>query len=218
MIKAFTPNKSFNNISKKELNNIISDKLKRGILKRGNKKLGKLIWDFSLPPVESCPDCEDCKLTCYAVRYYNQYKQSKKCYNDNFKLCLNDLKTFKKLVLNQLKNNNIHNVRIHASGDFYNMEYLKAWIDIVKKCKNIKFFAYSKAFTNIPNLPANLNIINSFVTIDNVNYLNYGTYESIAKMRGKIKGIICPVTIGKNIDCSTCKYCITKNKVLFVQH
>ena len=40
----------------------------------------------------------------------------------------------------------------------------------------------------------------------------------IKKMRAKIKGIICPVTIGKKIDCSACKYCITKNKVLFVQH
>ena len=226
MIKIFQPKNKFENISIIELNKIIENKKRLGLLKIGNEKLGKLIWDFSLPPVESCPDCESCKLDCYAVRYYNQYPGVKKCYDDNFKLCLNDLKTFKKILKDQInkRNNNkrtknkIENIRIHASGDFYNEKYLKTWIQIAREFKNINFFAYSKAFSNIPNLPKNLNIINSFVTIENKNYLNYGSYENIKKMRSKLKGIICPVTIGKEIDCSTCKYCITKNKVLFVQH
>lgn len=225
-IKKFKPSETYTNISKQELNAIIEDKKRLGILKIGNEKLGKNIWDYSLPPVDSCPDSLLCKDDCYAVRYYLQYPNAKKCYDDNFKLCLNDLNAFKMLVINQInkRNNNnrtknkINNIRIHASGDFYNIEYLNAWIEICKTFKNINFFTYSKAFKNINNLPKNLNIINSFVTIDNTKYLNYAPIEQIKKMRAKTKGIICPVTIGKNIDCSTCKYCITKNKVLFVAH
>ena len=84
MIKIFQPKNKFENISIIELNKIIENKKRLGLLKIGNEKLGKLIWDFSLPPVESCPDCESCKLDCYAVRYYNQYPGVKKCYDDNF--------------------------------------------------------------------------------------------------------------------------------------
>ena len=93
------------------------------------------------------------------------------------------------------------------------------WCNIAKHFEDLNIFTYSKA-PQIKNLqiPSNLNIIDSFITIDNTNYLNYGSIEEIKKMRAKIKGSICPVTIGKKIDCSACKYCITKNKVLFVQH
>ena len=56
--------------------------------------------------------------------------------------------------------------------------------------------------------------------------LNYGTYESLKPIAKSIKGLICPITKGaatnnqklKDLTCSICKYCITKQKPLFVQH
>lgn len=36
-------------------------------------------------------------------------------------------------------------VRIHESGDFYNGEYLKAWMITAKRMPNVKFYAYTKS-------------------------------------------------------------------------
>ena len=225
-IKKFTPATTYtSNTSKKELQEIIAHRSRVGILKAGNSKLGKDVFDFSLPPIDSCPDSVSCALDCYAVRYYNQYPNVKKFYDGNFKLVLNDLDTFKKMVINQVKKKNdnpraksIKTIRIHASGDFFSMDYLKAWLDICNELKEVQFFAYTKAFNKIDATPGNLNIINSWVEVDGFKYLNFGEYEQIKQLNKKLNGLICPVTIGKKIDCSTCRYCFTRNKVLFVAH
>ena len=210
--------KEYKNISNKELSDIIDSKVKRGILHNNNKKLGKAIYDFNLPPIDSCPNCLDCQDTCYAVNSYNRYPSAKKCWKDNFKLVVNDLPRFKTLVNNQIKKDGIYNIRIHSSGDFYNIDYLMAWIDIINNNANIMFYAYTKAFEGFKDLPKNLNIIDSYVTHNNKKYLNYGSYKYISKLRTKSKGIICPITIGKKLNCFECKYCFTKKKVLFIEH
>ena len=233
--------KYFTNISLVELEKIYDDKIKKGILKNNNKKLGKLIWDFSLPPIVSCPNCEDCKLDCYAVSTYKMYKSAKLSWDNNFKLCLNNLDLFKDCVINQLSKGKILMVRIHQSGDFYSDEYLQSWIDIINLFPNIKFFAYTKSFEG-KNFtpPENLNIIDSFIEYEGYKYLNFSNYDVISKLRNKTKSIICPNTKGgylknihkkdkqskqyikgdklKKMTCSDCLYCIDKKNVLFVQH
>ena len=231
----------FTNVSNSEIDAIIENKTRLGILKKGNTKLGKKIWDFSLPPVASCPDSTECAITCYAVKSYELYKDAKLSWNNNFKLVINDLDAFKTLVINQLSKGKIKSLRIHASGDFYTIDYLNAWLEIIKQFPEIDFFAYTKAFQGSDLVkPSNLNIIDSFVEVDGVKYLNYAEYEVIQKIRTATKSIICPVTKGgylkklhrKNKDsvqyqkglklskmtCSECKFCITKTNVLFIQH
>ena len=48
IINKLIPNE-YKNISNSELSNIIDSKVKRGILKNNNKKLGKAVYDFNLP-------------------------------------------------------------------------------------------------------------------------------------------------------------------------
>ena len=208
-------------ISKKELQEIKAYKLKSGFLKNGNKKLGNKIYSFDLPAVVSCPNSDICFKTCYANKGTFLYggNNAKQSNTFNYTIALNDLKYLQKELIKEIIKKKIKVIRIHSSGDFFSKEYFLMWCNIAKRFKNLKIFTYSKA-PQIEGLkvPKNLNIIDSFITIDNTKYLNYGNYEEISKMRTKIKGIICPVTIGKKIDCSACKYCITKNKVLFVQH
>ena len=208
-------------ISKKELQEIKAYKLKSGFLKNGNKKLGNKIYSFDLPAVVSCPNSDICFKTCYANKGTFLYggNNAKQSNTFNYTIALNDLKYLQKELIKEIIKKKIKVIRIHSSGDFFSKEYFLMWCNIAKHFKDLNIFTYSKA-PQINNLkiPGNLNIINSFINIDNTNYLNYGTYKDISKMRAKIKGIICPVTIGKKIDCSACKYCITKNKVLFVQH
>lgn len=52
-------------------------------------------------------------------------------------------------------------VRIHESGDFYNGEYLKAWIEVARMMPKNKFYAYTKS---VPLVDKNLEDIN---TVDN---------------------------------------------------
>lgn len=40
-------------------------------------------------------------------------------------------------------------VRIHESGDFYNKEYFKAWVEVAKRMPDTKFYAYTKAVVYI---------------------------------------------------------------------
>ena len=217
--KYFKTHEELLSLSNKELQEIKEYKKRTGFLKNANKKLGKNIYAFDLPAVVSCPNSDICFKSCYANKGSYIWKSAKNSNTFNFAIALNDLKYLQKELIKEIIKKKIKVIRIHSSGDFFSKEYFLMWCNIAKHFEDLNIFTYSKA-PQIKNLkiPSNLNIIDSFITIDNTNYLNYGTYENISKMRSQIKGIICPVTIGKKIDCSACKYCITKNKVLFVQH
>tara|TARA_Y100001963_G_scaffold138354_1_gene203017 strand:- start:61 stop:753 length:693 start_codon:yes stop_codon:yes gene_type:complete len=217
--KYFKTHKELLNISSKELEEIKAYKKRTKFLKNTNSKLGKNIYAFDLPAVVSCPNSDVCFKTCYANKGTYLWKSAKNSNTYNFAIALNDLQYLQSELIKEIEKRNIQNIRIHSSGDFFSKEYFLMWCNIAKRFKNLNIFTYSKA-PQIEGLkvPKNLNIIDSFVTIDNNKYLNYAPLQEIKKMRAKTKGIICPVTIGKKIDCSACKYCITKNKVLFVAH
>ena len=49
------------------------------------------------------------------------------------------------------------------AGEFYNLEYLNKWINIINLNKNVTFFSYTKNYNlfldNKIELPANFNIL-----------------------------------------------------------
>ena len=192
-------------------------------LKRGNKKLGKNILNFNLPPIKSCMNAESCKKDCYAVKSYRMYP-SVKNYQDIMQFfALNDLDTLQNKIESELSNpkkwfENV--VRIHSSGDFITQDYLNMWINISKKFPHIKFYAYTKVnkILNFSNTPKNLNVINSFIPTKQGDKLNFGKLDYVKKLRAESKGIICPPTRGKNLTCEECKYCFDKSKPIFVIH
>ena len=59
-------------------------------------------------------------------------------------------------------------VRIHPTGDFYDMDYFKKWVSIANDNPNITFYAYTKsidiikAYKDIAELPANMVITYSY--------------------------------------------------------
>ena len=194
-------------------------------LKRGNKKLGKNILNFNLPPVKSCMNSSDCSKNCYAVKSYRMYKSTKN-YQDIMQFfALNDIETLEDKIINEIEDNLKKNwfskvIRIHSSGDFITQNYLNMWVKIASKFKDVKFYGYTKVdhILNFDNLPTNLNIISSYVN----NKLNFGPHEYISKLRAESKGIICSPTRGKNLTCEECKYCFykifDKKKTVFIQH
>jgi len=53
---------------------------------------------------------------------------------------------------------NIKKVRIHSSGDFFNMAYLDAWLAVAKVKHHLKFYFYSKSLNLFLNKPLPKNV------------------------------------------------------------
>jgi len=138
---------------------------------KGNKKLSKDTLILSLPAGLTCPGSNNCKawvtlkddkrvlnrgnetiFTCFAaseeLRYPNVFKSRKYNYDlINSYVIKKDLNGLTDLINRSIQANrkNITKVRIHESGDFFNILYLKAWLNVVKLNKDLKFYCYSKS-------------------------------------------------------------------------
>lgn len=188
-----------------------------------NKKLGRQILDFSLPPIVTCPDCSECMNDCYAVTSYRMYDNVKAKYDLNFSLAVHMPEYLEACLVGELERTRKRMVRLHASGDFFSADYFRMWVRIANRFPEIKFFTYTKSrFMDRSLLPENFNVISSFID----GKLNFGSPEYVLELRAASKGIICPATrgvkkpdgSGKDIQCSDCKYCVTKGKPVFVNH
>lgn len=136
-------------------------------LSEGNKKLVPtteikfLIWN--LPSVITCPYAtEHCKRSCYAKkaeRVYPNCMPSRQAnlnasmVHDNTEMDFeNRLAATIEYYMDKPKYKNASAVyfRIHESGDFYNMKYTAAWLNVINYCKsvypNLHFVAYTKSF------------------------------------------------------------------------
>tara|TARA_Y100001973_G_C5201886_1_gene338442 strand:+ start:320 stop:1027 length:708 start_codon:yes stop_codon:yes gene_type:complete len=225
--KYFKQAKELLELSPAEIQEIKAYKKRTGLLKNGNKKLGRKIYAFDLPAVVSCPDYKECFKTCYANKGTFIWKSTRKSNEYNFAIALHDLDYLQAELIAEIIKKKIKTIRIHSSGDFFSKEYFLMWVSIANRFPELKIFTYSKA-PAIPELnrPLNLNIIDSFIDYKGSKILNYGSYEALKPIAKNIRGLICPITKGqatnndrlKALTCSDCKYCITKSKPLFVQH
>tara|TARA_A100001201_G_scaffold11433_2_gene15265 strand:+ start:2421 stop:3140 length:720 start_codon:yes stop_codon:yes gene_type:complete len=140
-------------------------------MSKGNAKLSKDTLILSISAGLTCPGSSLCRawvsvkddkrvlnrgdetvFTCFAaseeLRYPNVYKSRR--YNFdliNSYVLKNDLKGLTELINRSIQSNrkNITKVRIHESGDFFNILYLKAWLNVAKLNKDLKFYCYSKS-------------------------------------------------------------------------
>ena len=140
-------------------------------MSKGNAKLSKDTLILSISAGLTCPGSNNCKafvtikgnkkvlnrgpesmFTCFAaseeLRYPNVFKSRKYNYDlINSYVLKNDLKGLTDLINRSIQSNrkNITKVRIHESGDFFNIIYFKAWLNVAKLNKDIKFYCYSKS-------------------------------------------------------------------------
>jgi len=129
---------------------------------RGNAKLGKHIYTFSLPAGYSCPGAMHClaradrdtgkiqdgplnQFRCFAASDEAQYKNTRLQRWHNFEL-LKGKSAFEMANLIEmslpLKANLI---RVHVSGDFFNQNYFDAWMIVARKNPLRTFYAYTKS-------------------------------------------------------------------------
>lgn len=103
---------------------------------------------FNLPREKTCVEAtEQCKDNCYEKKSCrgNVVRAREK----NLEASRNELfiETIKSNIGENINDRKLTYFRIHASGDFYNIEYLDKWVKIANDYvgKNIKFVAYTKS-------------------------------------------------------------------------
>ena len=140
-------------------------------LSKGNAKLSNDTLILSISAGITCPGSNNCKawvtvkndkrvlnrgresmFTCFAaseeLRYPNVFKSRRYNYNlINSYVVKKDINGLTNLINESIKakKKNINKFRIHESGDFFNIIYLKAWINVARLNKDIKFYCYSKS-------------------------------------------------------------------------
>jgi hypothetical protein len=113
------------------------------MLSFGNSKLKKDgIASFSLPAGKTCPQAGKCLNGCYALQGFFNMPSVKQAYAKNFEATKSPY--FFENMSKELIKSKAKNVRIHASGDFYNKSYFKLWVALALHNPNIQFYAYSK--------------------------------------------------------------------------
>lgn len=123
---------------------------------------GRKIYNFDLLAGHSCPFAHECKskvvngkvkdgkhtkYRCFAASLEALYPTSYNLHKENFD-------TLRKLdrnrMLEELESAIPHNagiVRVHSSGDFFNYDYFRAWMQVARNHPNILFYAYTKSLT-----------------------------------------------------------------------
>lgn len=201
----------------------------------GNTKLGKGVWTFSILPGNfifdviidgksyslkgSCPcNCPGC----YAQRGNYNFKDVKAANARKTYLVYNHLDFVIRAIIAQIEADNIRLCRIHAAGDFCNMDYINAWREIVKACSDCVFWTYTKnqAAENAFNDLDNINIVKSI--IPGIGF-NFGKCGYILKAYKALKDAgksvyICRCGVDKNQHCTNCKGCSKNEFVLFIEH
>lgn len=205
------------------------------LLVNGNSKVGKGVWTWSTLPTNkmyngtingkdynihgTCPcHCNGC----YATKGCYNYQSTIDSMIKKTWLSINATDYVERAINAQIKADKIKIVRIHASGDFINVEYVDMWKRIIKSNPNTKFWTYTKRteFENAFDSFDNANIVKSI--IPNVG-INFGHCDYIIKTYFDLKnaGIdcyICKCGIDKNQHCTNCKSCSIHKYVLFVEH
>jgi hypothetical protein len=136
-------------------------------LKKTSLENKKRVLNFSLPAYKTingktvCPFAKDCIKYCYAQKGNYRFPSVKKGLNKRYELT--KTAEFVPMMNATLLLERPTHVRIHDSGDFYSVAYLKKWIQIAKDNKDVIFYAYTKSikfFIDYQiNLPKNLKII-----------------------------------------------------------
>lgn len=152
-------------IAKKELNQDIH--LSEGNIK--SKETDDTIFlTWSLPSRSTCPYAtEMCKRRCFAKKN-ETFKAVRDSRNRNLEETYKDtfvedmIKHFEYHLQRPKTKDKLIIVRIHTSGDFYNMEYFKKWVDISEHFnddKRILFQAYTKSMP----------ILRGYKNVNNIN-------------------------------------------------
>lgn len=139
-------------------------------ISRGNSKLGG-IPNISLIPVQDCANCEACKNTCYSLKAWKMYPQTRKAWRGNSQAFrVNMVNAFAEVAMwfAARGNNAPRFFRIHVAGDFLSQDHVDGWTLMAETWPETKFLAFTKRHDlKFGETPKNLQVVLSmFPTMD----------------------------------------------------
>jgi len=131
------------------------------IFTKGNAKLQD-VWTFSLPAGHTCPGARECmarvdretgKLTdgkhaqfrCFAASMEARMPSVRKSRWNNFDLLRGRSQADMVKTLSESIPASAKLIRVHVSGDFFNAEYFRAWMQVASQRPEVTFYAYTKS-------------------------------------------------------------------------
>jgi uncharacterized protein YqgQ len=129
------------------------------------KKLGGVC--FNLPPVITCPGAGTCTANCYGTQGRFNCPAVKQVRYDNLRIVKATLKHHGVLGLmrdlaRDLQAIRQEIVRLHDTGDFFDQDYLDAWLQVAGFVQDKRFYCYTKSLhLNWDEVPDNLKVVQS---------------------------------------------------------
>lgn len=136
------------------------------------KKMKVKTFNWGIPAYKSkdgfktCPNAAACIVGCYAKSGAYLFSNVAKVFEQRLKL--SQSANFVSIMNAEIKRRNVEQVRIHDSGDFYSVEYLHKWIEIMQANPQTNFYSYTKMVTLLKDyasrgvLPDNFIVIYSY--------------------------------------------------------
>lgn len=128
-----------------KLASYLASKMKRNVGK--NRKLGAGVYSFSLPygKEQSCKDATAlCEHLCYVSQFDKRWPSVYKSYQENFIIAKRE--DFSEILAIALSKLPEAMFRIHTSGDFFSIDYIKAWGVALRANQHIKAFGFTRAW------------------------------------------------------------------------
>lgn len=173
---------------------------------------------FDISPILTCPGSTNlCEKYCYALKSERLYPHTRSSRLSNYHATKKP--TFTSRMITYINTLNPKYFRVHASGDFYNQNYLNKWIKIWKALPQTNFLAYTQHHTlDYTKLPPNIKLYHSiwpdslFHNIPKNTLRAYvidTTYRRLPPYRPHIQlgnTFTCPKTHTKG-KCNDCMHC-----------
>lgn len=132
------------------------------------------VYNFGIPALisasglKTCPMAGKCAVGCYAKSGAYMWGTVKQAYEKRLIATLqaNFVDVISADIETILKKKSTKNliIRIHDSGDFYDLKYFEKWFKVMTRFPKVKFYAYTKMVEMFKGrfLPSNFTLIFSF--------------------------------------------------------
>ena len=118
-----------------------------------NQKLGPAIHTWSITAGESCPGkTAACAGCCYAMRGF--FCMPSVASRTDKNLAFSRTSEFAEWMRTALWAQRVRVMRIHCAGDFYDEEYIRKWIAVIKRTPRIIYFTYTRSWRLPELMPA----------------------------------------------------------------
>ena len=134
-------------------------------IKKTSKKFGVRLFNFGIPAYKSvsgkitCPFAGDCVKFCYARKGAYIWSNVKPAFEKRYELTKTD--DFVNKMNEEIAKKKPDYVRVHDSGDYYSLAYLRKWLTVAMHNPQVRFYSYTNSIKMLKSvtLPANYDII-----------------------------------------------------------